>query len=116
VSSRIITLRRGFRTRWGTCWKDNDNSTKLRNWSCLALRMAEKKFGPESAELAMTCTNLADVLWNKKDLPGAGELYRRAVTVDSSLYGPENRRRPRPSQIWKCFGSDGGETAAARIR
>jgi len=39
----------------------------------------------------MTCTNLADVLWNKRDLPGAAQLYRRALAIDASLYG---RDRP----------------------
>ena len=39
----------------------------------------------------MTCTNLADVLWNQRDLPGAAQLYRRALAIDASLYG---RDRP----------------------
>jgi hypothetical protein len=37
----------------------------------------------------MTCTNLADVLWNKRDLAGAAQLYRRALSIDTSLYGSD---------------------------
>ena len=39
----------------------------------------------------MTCT-LADVLWNKRDLPGAARFYRRALAIDSALYGPPAAR------------------------
>jgi len=42
---------------------------------------------PESVELSATCTNLADVLWNKHDLAGAELLYGRALAADSALYG-----------------------------
>ncbi len=34
-----------------------------------ALALSEDKLGPESTQLAMTCTNLADVLWSKKNSP-----------------------------------------------
>ena len=54
-----------------------------------ALSLSEEKYGPESPQLAMTCTNLADVLWNKKNLREAGLLYRRAIGIDASLYGPD---------------------------
>ena len=54
-----------------------------------ALTLSEEKFGPESAQLATTCTYLADVLWNKKSLREAGLLFRRAITIDASLYGPD---------------------------
>ncbi|HWE07250.1 MAG TPA: tetratricopeptide repeat protein, partial [Rhizomicrobium sp.] len=54
-----------------------------------ALALSEEKMGPESVQLAMTCTNLADVLWNEKNLRGAGLLYRRAIAIDASLYGPD---------------------------
>jgi tetratricopeptide (TPR) repeat protein len=54
-----------------------------------ALSLSEEKFGPESPQLAMTCTNLADVLWNRNKLREAGQLYRRAIAIDSSLYGSD---------------------------
>ena len=54
-----------------------------------ALSLSEEKYGPESPQLAMTCTNLADVLWNKKNLREAGLLYGRAIVIDASLYGPD---------------------------
>lgn len=54
-----------------------------------AIALSEEKLGPESPELSKSCTNLADVLWNKKDLRGAGLLFRRALTIDASLYGPD---------------------------
>ena len=54
-----------------------------------ALALAEQKFGPESVELARSCTYLADVLWNKKNLREAGRLFRRAIAINASLYGPE---------------------------
>jgi tetratricopeptide (TPR) repeat protein/Zn finger protein HypA/HybF involved in hydrogenase expression len=54
-----------------------------------ALALSEEKFGPESSQLATTCTNLADVLWNRKNLREAGLLYRRAISIDTSLYGPD---------------------------
>lgn len=54
-----------------------------------ALTLSEDKFGPESVQLAMTCTNLADVLWNKRNVWEAGELYRHAINIDASLYGPD---------------------------
>ncbi|MEP6715228.1 MAG: tetratricopeptide repeat protein [Terriglobia bacterium] len=54
-----------------------------------ALALSEEKFGPESTQLATTCTNLADVLWNKKNLRDAGLLYRRAIGIDAALYGPD---------------------------
>jgi hypothetical protein len=37
-----------------------------------ALTLSEETLGPESIQLAMTCTNPADVLWNKKNLREAG--------------------------------------------
>jgi tetratricopeptide (TPR) repeat protein len=52
-----------------------------------ALLLSEEKFGPESAQLAMTCTNLADVLWNRNNLREAGQLYR------SGQAGNGGRRR-----------------------
>jgi len=55
-----------------------------------ALALAEQKLGPESVELARTCTNLADVLWNKNNLREAGQLYRRAIAINASLYGPDH--------------------------
>ena len=66
--------------------KQLDEAEKLER---MALGVSEERFGPESVQLAMTCTNLADVLWNKKNLREAGQLYRRAIAVDASLYGPD---------------------------
>jgi Tfp pilus assembly protein PilF len=37
----------------------------------------------------MSCIYLADVLWSKKNLREAGLLYRRAIVIDASLYGPD---------------------------
>ena len=54
-----------------------------------ALSLAERKLGPESVELAVTCTNLADVLWNKKSLREAGLLFRRAIGINASIYGAD---------------------------
>ena len=54
-----------------------------------ALVLSEQKFGPESPQLAMSCIYLADVLWSKKSLREAGQLYRRAIGIDASLYGPD---------------------------
>ena len=54
-----------------------------------ALALAEQKYGPESVELARTCTLLADILWNKKRLQEAGLLFRRAILINASLYGPD---------------------------
>jgi tetratricopeptide (TPR) repeat protein len=45
--------------------KKPDEAEKLER---TALALSEEKLGPESTLLAMTCTNLADVLWNKKNL------------------------------------------------
>ena len=59
-----------------------------------ALHLSEEKFGPESADLATTCTYLADVLWNKKELRAAGELFRRAVAIELRSMAP-NSLRPR---------------------
>jgi hypothetical protein len=53
------------------------------------LSLSEEKHGPESPQLAMTCTNLTDVLWNRKNLREAGLLYRRAIGIDGALYGPD---------------------------
>jgi Tfp pilus assembly protein PilF len=39
--------------------------------------------------LATSCTYLADVLWNKKSLREAGVLFRRAIIINASLYGPD---------------------------
>jgi hypothetical protein len=41
-------------------------------------------------ELAITCANLADVMWIKHDRSAAASLYRRAVSIDESVYGPED--------------------------
>jgi tetratricopeptide (TPR) repeat protein len=49
-----------------------------------ALALSEEKMGPESVQLAMTCTDLADVLWDEKNLRAAGLLYRRAIAIDIS--------------------------------
>jgi hypothetical protein len=46
--------------------------------------------GPANAELATACTNLADVLWSRKDFSSAARLYRRAISIDESIYGPDN--------------------------
>lgn len=54
-----------------------------------ALALSEEKFGPESPQLATSCTYLADVLWNQKKLREAGRLYRRAITIDASIYGAD---------------------------
>jgi tetratricopeptide (TPR) repeat protein len=54
-----------------------------------AMALAEEKFGPESAQLATSCTYLADVLWNKKSLREAGVLFRRAIIINASLFGPD---------------------------
>ena len=78
-----------------------------------ALRLSEEKFGPESAELAMTCTNLADVLWNKKELPAAGQLYRRAAAIDASLYGPDRPETAADIANLGMLMKDAGQPAAA---
>jgi tetratricopeptide (TPR) repeat protein len=61
---------------------DLDEAEKLER---AALALSEEKFGPESTQLAITSTNLADVLWNKKNLREAGLLYRPAIGIDASL-------------------------------
>jgi hypothetical protein len=40
--------------------------------------------------LATSCTNLADVLWAKRDWASAVNLYTRAIAIDESVYGPQN--------------------------
>jgi tetratricopeptide (TPR) repeat protein len=77
-----------------------------------ALSLSEEKYGPESPQLAMTCTNLADVLWNKKNLREAGLLYRRAVAIDASLYGPDRPETAADIANLGMLMSDAGQSAA----
>lgn len=51
-----------------------------------ALRIFEQKL-PESAELATTCTNLADIVATKGDAPAAAALLRRTLSIDEAIYG-----------------------------
>jgi Tfp pilus assembly protein PilF len=60
----------------------------------------------------MTCTNLADVLWNKKDLREAGRLYRRAIAIDASLYGPDRPETAADVANLGMLMSEAGQTAA----
>ncbi len=59
-----------------------------------ALALAEQRFGPESPQLAASCTNLADVLWNKKNLREAG----------SCIAGPCHRY----FSLWSGSARNGG--------
>ena len=77
-----------------------------------ALSLSEEKYGPESPQLAMTCTNLADVLWNKKNLREAGLLYRRAVAIDASLYGPDRPETAADIANLGMLMNDAGQTEA----
>ena len=87
-----------------------DEAEKLER---LALSLAEAKFGPESPQLATTCTNLADVLWNKKNLREAGTLYRRAVAIDGSLYGPDRPETAADIANLGMLMNEAGESAAS---
>lgn len=77
-----------------------------------ALTLSVEKFGPESSQLATTCTNLADVLWNKKNLREAGLLYRRAISVDTSLYGPDRPETAADIANLGMLTKDAGQAAA----
>jgi hypothetical protein len=86
-----------------------DEAEKLER---LALSLAEKKFGPESPQLAVTCTNLADVLWNEKKLREASLLYRRAIAINSSLYGPDRPETAADIANLGMLMNDAGQPAA----
>ena len=60
----------------------------------------------------MTCTNLADVLWNKKNLREAGLLYRRAIGIDASLYGPQTPETAADIANLGMLMNDAGQPAA----
>src|SRR5206468_10804021 len=67
----------GILNTLGNLLEGRDQLDEAEKLERAALSLAEQKFGPESPQLAATCTNLADVLWNKKNLREAGDLYRR---------------------------------------
>jgi tetratricopeptide (TPR) repeat protein len=77
-----------------------------------ALALAEEKFGPESPQLATTCTYLADILWNQKRLREAGLLFRRAVAIDASLYGPDRPETAADIANLGMLMHDAGQAAA----
>lgn len=51
-----------------------------------ALGIFERKL-PGTKELSAACTNLADLLWTRGVRTSAVGLYRRAISIDESLYG-----------------------------
>ena len=83
-----------------------------KNWIRAALSLSEEKFGPESTQLAMTCTNLADVLWNQKRLRDAGLLYRRAIGIDAALYGPDRPETAADIANLGMLMNEAGQSAA----
>jgi hypothetical protein len=58
---------------------------------------------------------LADVLWNKKELRAAGELFRRAVAIDVSLYGPEQPETAADIANLGMLTKEAGQTAAGNL-
>jgi len=63
----------------------------------------------------MTCTNLADVLWNKKNLREAGLLYRRAIGIDASLYGPQRPETAADIANLGMLMNEAGQSAAGEV-
>jgi Tfp pilus assembly protein PilF len=53
------------------------------------------------------------VLWNKKELPAAGQLYRRAAAIDASLYGPDRPETAADIANLGMLMKDAGQPAAA---
>jgi len=68
-----------------------------------SLLLAEKAFGPESVELSATCTNLADVLWNKHDLAGRGTAlwFARSQRIARCM-ARTVQRQPQTWRILEC--------------
>ena len=61
-----------------------------------ALSVLETTLGPDHPRVAVSCSNLADILRAKKDLPEAKQFYRRARAIDEKAYGgghPESSRQ-----------------------
>ena len=103
----------GILNMLGNLLEGHDRLDEAEQLERAALALSEEKFGPESSQLAVTCTYLADVLWNKKNLREAGLLYRRAIAIDASLYGPD---RPETAADMANLGmlmNDAGQPAAS---
>jgi tetratricopeptide (TPR) repeat protein len=55
-----------------------------------SLSLAEKKFGPDSIEVAATSNDLADTCLTMQDFGQAEKLYLRSVAIREKLQGPEH--------------------------
>jgi tetratricopeptide (TPR) repeat protein len=64
-------------------------------------------------ELAITSANLADLMWAKHDRPAAAILYRRALSIDESVYGPEDPEVAMDLTNLGLLLKENGESAAA---
>ena len=103
----------GILNTLGNLLEGRDQLDEAEKLERAALALAEQKFGPESPQLAATCTNLADVLWNKKNLREAGQLYRRAIAIDASLYGPDRPETAADIANLGMLMNDAGQSAAS---
>jgi tetratricopeptide (TPR) repeat protein len=77
------------------------------------MRIFENKLGPESIELAKACSNLVDVMWARQDRISAEKLYRRALSIDESLYGPDDPELATDLVNLGLLHKDMGQNAAA---
>jgi tetratricopeptide (TPR) repeat protein len=73
----------------GSVLQDQKQFAQAERLDRLAIGILEEK-SPESRELATACTNLADLLSTKGDRVAAEQLYRRALFLDESIYGPDD--------------------------
>jgi len=96
----------------GSVLQDQKQVAEAERLDRLALSILEEKL-PESRELATASTNLADLLWTKGDRLAAEQLYRRALFLDESIYGPDDPEVAGDLTSLGVLLQDKGDQAAA---
>jgi tetratricopeptide (TPR) repeat protein len=69
---------------------DRDQLTEAGRLLRLALAIAEKVYGPDHPEVAISASNLGTILQGQGDLAGALEYTKRALEIDEKVYGQDH--------------------------